>query len=89
MSKSYPESNLKLDREMAGFPGGASGKEPVCQCTRHKGRGFDPWVRRSPGEGNSNPLQCSYLKNPMDRGAWQATVHEITKGQTQLKRLSI
>ena len=37
---------------------------------------------RSPGEGNGNPLQYSCLKNSMDRGAWQATVHGITKSQT-------
>jgi len=33
----------------------------------------------SPGEGNGNPLQCSCLKNPIDRGAWWATVHEVAK----------
>ena len=38
-----------------------------------------PGSGRSPGEGNGNPLQCSCLGNPMDRGAWQATVHGITK----------
>ena len=37
---------------------------------------------RSSGEGNGNPLQYSCLENPMDRGAWQATVHEIAKSQT-------
>ena len=37
--------------------------------------GSIPGLGRSPGEGNGNPLQYSYLKNPMDRGAWQATVH--------------
>ena len=36
------------------------------------------------GEGNGNPLQYSCLENPMDRGAWQATVHEVTKSQTRL-----
>ena len=41
-----------------------------------------------PGEGNGNPLQYSCLENPMDRGAWQATVHKITKSQTRLKLLS-
>ena len=40
--------------------------------------------RRSPGGGNGNPLQYSGLENPMDRGAWQATVHGVTKSQTQL-----
>ena len=39
---------------------------------------------RSPGEGNGNPLQYSCLKNPMDRGAWQATVHRVAKSRTRL-----
>ena len=43
---------------------------------------------RSPGEGNGNPLQYSCLENPMDRGAWWATVHGVAKSQTQPKRLS-
>ena len=55
-----------------GFPGG-SGKESACQ------RGFDPWVRKIPGEGNGNPLQYSCLGNPMDRGPWRATVHGVAK----------
>ena len=38
--------------------------------------------RRSPGGGNGNPLQYSYLENPMDRGAWQAAVHGVAKSQT-------
>ena len=42
-----------------------SGKETVFQCKRC---GFDPWIGRSPGEGNGNPLQYSCLGNPMDRG---------------------
>ena len=65
-----------------GFPGGTSGKEPSCQCGRLKRCGFDPGSGRSPGEGNGNPLQYSCLENPMDRGAWQATVHRVTKSQT-------
>jgi len=44
-----------------------------------------PGSGRSPAEGNGNPLQYSCLKNPMDRGAWQATVHGVAKSQTQLK----
>ena len=43
---------------------------------------------RSPGEGNGNSLQYSCLENPMGRGVSQATVHGITKSQTQLKQLS-
>ena len=41
-----------------------------------------PGSGRSPGEGNGNPLQYSCLGNPMDRGAWQATVHRVAKTQT-------
>ena len=47
--------------------------------------GLIPELGRSPGEGHSNPLQ---YKNPMDRGAWWATVHSVTKSRTQLKQLS-
>ena len=43
-----------------------------------------PEARRSPGEGNGNPLQYSCLENPMDGRAWQATVHGVTNSQTQL-----
>ena len=43
-----------------------------------------PGSRRSPGEGNGNPLQYSCLENPMDRGAWQVTVSEVAKSWTQL-----
>ena len=39
---------------------------------------------RSPGEGHGNPLQCSCLENPMDRGAWQATIPGVAKSRTQL-----
>ena len=41
-----------------------------------------PGLGRSPGEGNGNPLQYSCLGNPMDRGAWQATIHGVAKGCT-------
>ena len=44
--------------------------------------GSIPGSGRSPGEGNSNPLQYSCLENPMDRGAWRATVHGVTKSWT-------
>ena len=43
---------------------------------------------RSPGVGNGSPLQYSCLENPMDRIAWQATVHRVAKSQTQLKLLA-
>ena len=53
-----------------GFPGGASGEESTCQFKRNMRLGFDPCSGRSPGGGYGNPLQCSCLENPMDRGAW-------------------
>ena len=46
------------------------------------------WVGEVPGEGKGNPLQYSCLENPMDRGAWQATVHQAAKSQTGLKQMS-
>ena len=46
--------------------------------------GSVPGSERSPGEGNGNPLPCSCLENPMDRGARWATVHGFTKSQTRL-----
>ena len=51
--------------------------------------GLIPGSERSPGGGHGNPLLYSCLKNPMDRGAWQATVHKITKSQTRLKQPSM
>ena len=51
--------------------------------------GSIPGSERSPGEGNGKPLQYSRLENPMDRGAWQATLNKIAKSQTLLKRLSM
>ena len=62
-------------------PNGSVGKQSACN-TGHTGDGFDPWVGKIPGGGNGNPLQYSGLKNPMDRGAWRATVHGVPKSQT-------
>ena len=50
-----------------GLPRWLSGQESACQCRRHE---FDPWIGKIPGEGNGNPLQYSYLENPMHREAW-------------------
>ena len=66
------------------FSCGTSGKEPTCQCRRFKRRGLIPGSGRSSGGGNGNPLQYSYLENPIDRGAWWTTVHSIAKSWTQL-----
>ena len=61
------------------FPGGSDGKESACNAGN---LGLIPGSGRSPREGNGNPLQYSCLENPKDRGAWQATVHGVTKSQT-------
>ena len=72
---------------MIPFPGGASGKQPACQCRRCETR-FHPWVEKTPAGRHCNPLQYSCLENPMDRGAWQTIVHRVTQSRTWLKRLS-
>ena len=54
-------------------------------CLQFRKCGLDPWVRKSTSEGNDNPLQYSCLGNPLDRGAWWATGHGLTKNWTQLK----
>ena len=51
--------------------------------------GSVPGWGRSPGGGHGNPLQYSYLENPMNRGAWQATDHGVTKSQTRWKQISM
>ena len=50
-----------------GFPDGANGKDPPANTGDIKRLGFDPWVGKSPGEGNGNPFQYSFLENLMDR----------------------
>ena len=68
-----------------GFPGGASGKEPPANTGDTRDAGSIPGLGRSPGGGHDNPLQYACLENPMDTGAWRATVYRITKSQTRLK----
>ena len=63
-----------------GFPSGSVGKESACNAGD---LGSIPGSRRSPGEGNGDPLQNSCLENSIDRGAGLATVHGITKSRTQ------
>ena len=60
-----------------GFPDGSAGKESACSSGD---LGLIPGSRRSPGEGNGNPLRYSCLGNPMAREAWWATVHGVTVG---------
>ena len=61
-----------------GLPWWLSGKEPSYQCKKHKRHSLIPGLGRSFGRGHGNPLQYSCLENPMDRGAWRATVHGVT-----------
>ena len=61
----------------------------VAQLVKNPPATWETWVqflgwKDSPAGGHSNPLQCSYLEIPMDRGDWQATVHGVTKSQMQL-----
>ena len=60
-------------------------KNPPASAGDVRGAGLIPGSGRSPGGENGNPLQYSCLENPMDRGAWRATVHGITKSWTRLK----
>ena len=63
------------------FPGDSDGKESTCNVGD---LGSIPGLGRCPGEENGNPLQSPCLENPMDRGAWQSTVHRVAKSQTHL-----
>ena len=69
-----------------GFPRSSVGRESTYNAGDP---GSIPGLERSPGEGNGNPLQCSCLENPMDREAWQATVHGVTQSWTRLKQLGM
>ena len=63
-------------------------KNPPADAGDLRDTGSIPGSRRSPRVGHSSPLQCSRLENPMDRGAWRATVHGVTESRTRLKRLT-
>ena len=69
------------DFPVLSFLSGSDSKESVCNAGD---LGLIPGSRRSPGEGNDYPLQYSWLKNSMDRGAWRATVYEVAKSWTRL-----
>ena len=60
-------------------------KNPPANAGNIKDVGLIPGSGRSPGGGHGNPLQYSCLENPMDRGAWRATVYRVAKSQTRLK----
>ena len=75
---------IYLFMAVLGFPGGSVVKNPPAKAGDTVSI---PGLGRSPGEGNGNPLQYSCLENPMDRGAWWATVHRVTESDTT-KRLN-
>ena len=62
------------------IPGGLDSKESACNAGD---LGSIPGLGRFPGEGNGYLLQYSYVENSMDRRAWRATVHEVTKSRTR------
>ena len=73
-----------------GFPGGGAVVEnPFTNTGGTEDKGSIPGQGRSPGGGNGNPLQYSFLENPTDRGAWQAAAHGVTESQTQLSNANI
>ena len=65
------------------------GKESACNPGDSGDTSSIPGSRKSPGGGHGTPLQYSCLENPIDRGAQPATVHSLSKSQTQLKKLSV
>ena len=90
MSVEYRLFNLDVQFHFAksykivGFPSGAVVKNPPADAGDMIDVCWIPGLERSPGGGNDNPLQYSFLENSMDRGAWWATVHGVAKSQTQL-----
>ena len=69
-----------------GFPGGAGAKNLPASARDAGDMSSIPGSGRSPGGGGyGNPLQYSCLENPMDRGAWQSTVHGVAQSRTPLK----
>ena len=80
LERRWTRWGIALCRE--GVPGGSDGKELTCNA---RDLGLIPGSGRSPGGGNGNPLQYFCLENPMDRGAWQSTVHGVTKSRTRLR----
>ena len=67
--------------QVLGFPGGSAGKESACKAGD---LGSIPGSGRPPGEGTGYPVQYPCLGNPMDRGAWRATVRRVAKSWTRL-----
>jgi len=86
MGRDNGESLLPLDvmyrsLDLMGFPGDSVVKNPLSNAGDTD---LITGLGSSPGEGNDNPLQCSCLGSPTDRGAWRATVHRVAKSRTGL-----
>ena len=87
MAHSHYESHLAVFKNdvicecLVGFSSSSAGKESACNAADP---GSIPGSGSSPGEGIGYPLQYSCLENPMDRGAWWARIHGVTKSRTQL-----
>ena len=79
VQQSYSVLSISIYR--MGFPGGSDGKVSVCNAGDP---GSIPGLGRSPGEGNSSPLQYSCLENPMDSRTWKGTTHGVAKSRTRL-----
>ena len=83
----FPFINLSLlisfHIQRSAFPGSSVDEEPACNAGDTRDTGSIPGSGRSPEEGHGKPLQYSCLENFMDRGAWWATVHGVTKSWTQ------
>ena len=74
-----PQNLYIIEATNSDFPGGSESKAPAYNAGDP---GSIPGSGRSPGEGNGNPLQYSCLDNPMDGGAWWATVHRVAESRT-------
>ena len=81
-SKTYVNIHDSISVDKEDFPDGSVVKNPPASIGDV---GLIPGSGRFPGEGNDNPLQYSCLGNPLDRGAWWATVQGVTKNRTRLK----
>ena len=76
-----PAVIIRQDHKRDEFPWWPSSKEAAWRFRRHR---FDPWVRKIPWRRKWQPTPLFLLQNPINRGAWRATFHEVTKSQTQL-----
>ena len=72
----FRSDNQEITFLVQRFPGDSDSKESTCNAGD---LGSNPGLARSPGGGHGNPVQYSCLENPMDKGAWQAIVHEVTE----------